>query len=301
MKLLTLNTHSLIEPDYEKKLKLFAEMIQKEQPEVFALQEVNQTRSLETADIGPDTGYILCHGYEGPVRKDNHAFCLAVLLKEMGCSYQWTWVPAKLGYGIYEEGLSLFSLLPIDRTEQFFISRSHDFFNWKTRKMLAVHAGDMWFASVHMGWWEDEEEPFRQHWNLASEKVRNLAGPDGTVWVMGDFNSPAGLAEEGFDYVKSSGWLDSYELAEEKDDGITVGKVIDGWKGRLRHMEQHQRAPQEDTQISEQKSRESAGIRIDYIWCSKKVKVISSKVVCNGIFYPVVSDHYGVMAEWQPG
>ena len=43
MKLLTLNTHSLIEPDYEAKREFFVNFIAAEQPEVFALQEVNQT------------------------------------------------------------------------------------------------------------------------------------------------------------------------------------------------------------------------------------------------------------------
>ena len=40
MKLLTLNTHSLIEPAYEAKRDAFVEFIRKEQPDVFALQEV---------------------------------------------------------------------------------------------------------------------------------------------------------------------------------------------------------------------------------------------------------------------
>ena len=43
MKLLTLNTHSLIIPEHEVKREIFADFIAKEQPEVFALQEVNQT------------------------------------------------------------------------------------------------------------------------------------------------------------------------------------------------------------------------------------------------------------------
>ena len=48
MKLLTLNTHSLIEPAYEAKRDAFVEFIRKEQPDVFALQEVNQTCLLYT-------------------------------------------------------------------------------------------------------------------------------------------------------------------------------------------------------------------------------------------------------------
>ena len=43
MKLITLNTHSLVEPDYENKLKLFAEAVLRERPDVVALQEVNQS------------------------------------------------------------------------------------------------------------------------------------------------------------------------------------------------------------------------------------------------------------------
>ena len=50
MKLLTLNTHSLEEKDYEKKLKIFTEEILKEKPDVIALQEVNQPLDGEEAD-----------------------------------------------------------------------------------------------------------------------------------------------------------------------------------------------------------------------------------------------------------
>lgn len=88
MKLLTLNTHSLAEPGYEEKLLLFAEMIQKEQPEVFALQEVNQRISSEPVEAGEGddgqeeggkeagailrkAGYVPCEGDGRPIRKDN--------------------------------------------------------------------------------------------------------------------------------------------------------------------------------------------------------------------------------------
>ena len=44
MKILTFNTHSLVEKDYETKLLQFAEMAAVEQPEIMGLQEVNQRR-----------------------------------------------------------------------------------------------------------------------------------------------------------------------------------------------------------------------------------------------------------------
>ena len=58
MKLLTLNTHSLIEPAYEAKRDAFVEFIRKEQPDVFALQEVNQTAA---APLLADVDQSRCH------------------------------------------------------------------------------------------------------------------------------------------------------------------------------------------------------------------------------------------------
>ena len=76
------------------------------------------------------------------------------------------------------------------------------------------------------------------------------------------------------------GWLDTWELAESKDSGVTVEKAIDGWR------EQHGSG-----------SPAIMGMRIDYIWCNYPADVRSTKVVFNGRNYPVVSDHYGVMIE----
>lgn len=63
--------------------------------------------------------------------------------------------------------------------------------------------------------------------------------------------------------------------AEQKDSGVTVEEEIDGWR---------------DGAVKDAK-------RLDYIFCNTQKKVKSSKVVCNGKNYPVVSDHYGVMIE----
>ena len=51
MKLITLNTHSLLEEHYEEKLRAFADLICKERPDILAMQEVNQ---LASEEILPD-------------------------------------------------------------------------------------------------------------------------------------------------------------------------------------------------------------------------------------------------------
>jgi len=74
MKLITLNTHSLIEEHYEEKLHAFAEVIRKEKPDILAMQEVNQ---LACEEIWPDEklpGFVRCRGFSLPVRKACRAF-----------------------------------------------------------------------------------------------------------------------------------------------------------------------------------------------------------------------------------
>ena len=74
--------------------------------------------------------------------------------------------------------------------------------------------------------------------------------------------------------VLGLGWRDSYDDAEVKDSGITVPGNIDGWR-----------------------DGEHTGMRLDYIWTGRKHRVLQSKVVLNGISGPVLSDHFGVLAE----
>ena len=49
MKILSMNVHSLIETEEEKKLLQFADMVAAEQPDLIGLQEVSQTRSAPAA------------------------------------------------------------------------------------------------------------------------------------------------------------------------------------------------------------------------------------------------------------
>ncbi|MEE1031705.1 MAG: endonuclease/exonuclease/phosphatase family protein [Ruminococcus sp.] len=280
MKLLTLNTHSLQEENYFRKLQEFAAYVSKEAPDIIAMQEVNQSQSDPLADEELLSGYVACDANSVPVRMDNHAAQVAKYLRNAGLNVSWTWISGKVGYGKYDEGMALMSLNgAITEVESFYISQIQDYQNWKTRKVLGIkteHCED-WFYTVHMGWWDDEEEPFANQWNVFQsylEEKRN----SGCVWLMGDFNSPAQVAGQGYDQILASGWKDTYLMAEEKDDGITVPGVIDGWRDKLKDD-----------------SSEIHGMRIDHIWCSQKKDIQTSYVVFNGKQEPVVSDHFGVM------
>ena len=137
---------------------------------------------------------------------------------------------------------------------------------------------DDWFYTVHMGWWNDSEEPFRHQWKTLNRMLfeKQKKAP---VWLMGDFNGPAEVRHESYDLIDRSGWQDTYLLAREKDGGMTVRGVIDGWRDKIAEPEKLE------------------GMRIDQIWCSRSVPVLSSKVIFNGENGPVVSDHFGIKIE----
>lgn len=232
MKLMTLNTHSLVESSYEEKKEKFIEMLIAEQPDVVALQEVNQTAS---AGIIPDVmlaGYKRCMDFGLPVREDNHAKEVVEALREKDVYYYWTWLSAKIGYGKYDEGMALLSKKPIMRVKQFLISQTDDYDNWKTRKILGMQTegNDDIFFTVHMGWWNDEEEPLKKQWEKMEKLTKSLEKKDRTIWLMGDFNSLDNVKQEGYELICESGWKDSYCLAEQKDSGVTVEEEIDGWR-----------------------------------------------------------------------
>ena len=164
MKILTLNTHSLAEENATEKMELFAGILEKEQPEVMAFQEVNQTMAEPFINEKEVCGYQPVKGFEGKMRRDNYGASLAEALRKKGLSYYWTWIPVKVGYDKYDEGLAIFSESPILSSCVFNLSASDDYYNWKTRKTLGIHTEKGWFFTVHMGWWKDEEEPFKAQW-----------------------------------------------------------------------------------------------------------------------------------------
>ncbi|MBE6568830.1 MAG: exodeoxyribonuclease III [Ruminococcaceae bacterium] len=274
MKLLTLNTHSLMETEYPAKLEIFAEMAAAERPDIIALQEVNQHMDGEEADLSLAPGYCPCT--DKPIRADNHVYNAVRLLAEKGISCYWTWLPVKIGYGQFDEGLALISFSPITGTDVCTVSARDDYADWRTRKILGITTEKRpgaWFYCVHYGWWNDENEPFAAQWQKTAAHLPS----DCPVWLMGDFNSPAEVRGKGYDLVRASGWRDSWENAYVRDDGITVYKNIAGWENN------------------------TGGIRVDQIWHNRDVRAERSFVICNDRWYPVISDHFGVIAEYNEG
>lgn len=261
MKLLTINTHSLIEENYPRKLLEFVKAISIEKPDIIAMQEVNQ--SVDKKAVSNLKRYVPCDSL-AVIREDNHVYNAALCLKD----YFWTWLPIKNGYSKFDEGIALMSRSPIIKTDVLTVSGICDYNNWKTRKLVGIcteeYPGEM-FYSVHYGWWNDTQEPFEKQWkNTVSHLPK-----DKTVWLMGDFNNPSDVRNEGYDLIKKSGWYDS-----ASEEYFTAHSKIDGWN-----------------------SDKDTGMRIDFIFCKKKQNFLYSKPIFDGKNYSVISDHFGVYAE----
>lgn len=267
IRLLTLNTHSYSEENQKEKLNILVTGILKEKPDIIAFQEVNQRQN--SKKISVDDLHFSCRN-DIIIKSDNYVYEICEELKKQGQKYYWTWLPVKKGYEMFDEGLAFLSYNPINRTDICILSKTNDYNNWKKRMALGIKVKDEWYYCVHMGWFDDTEEPFSNQW----EKLENYIGDKKNVWLLGDFNSDAKEKNKGYDLIKKSGWYDSYELSDEKDLGFTVEKKIDGWE-----------------------NKNVDNLRIDYIFSKEKRNVKTSYTIFNGKRYGVVSDHYGVIIE----
>lgn len=259
MKLLTLNCHSWQEENQIDKIKYLAEVINQKDYDVIALQEVSQS--------------VIAESIDSKLKKDNFALLLKEELDRYSLNkYNFYWDFSHIGYDVYEEGLAIFTKHKIIDYESFFVTKNNDRSYWKTRKIIRMRISyndrELDFYSCHIGWWNDEEEPFKNQIDNIMKRVNET-----TAFIMGDFNNNAFIKGEGYDYLIEKGLKDLYLLSETKDSGVTVKGKIAGWDD------------------NEEK------LRLDLMFCNKEIKVMTIKVIFNGKNKAIISDHYGVESE----
>ena len=262
MKLLTLNCHSWQEENQLEKIKYLAEVIKERDYDVISLQEVSQLIEEEVEFKN--------------IKRDNFALLLIKELDKIGVDYySFTWDYSHVGYDIYEEGLCILTKCNVIEGESFFISKGEDLNFWNTRKIVKLNVNyknlPISIYSCHLGWWKDEEEPFKDQVDKLLDSINN----DETSILMGDFNNSATIKGEGYDYLVEKGLYDTYPLAKVKDEGVTVKGKIAGWE------------------------KNSEDLRLDMIFSNKPLKVNYSKVIFNGRNKEVISDHFGVEVQLE--
>ncbi|SMO32401.1 endonuclease/exonuclease/phosphatase family protein [Melghirimyces algeriensis] len=260
MKLLTLNCHSWQEENQIEKMKVLAETIKANDYDIIALQEVSQPIH-ETLQFDN-------------MKKDNFALLLLAELQQLKAPpYHCIWDLSHIAYETYEEGVALLTKHPIQQKHSFFVSKSHEPHQWKTRRIVGAdlrYFGEtLSVYSCHLGWWDDPEEPFSHQAALLLQQINK----ENTVFLMGDFNNDANQTGEGYEYLLKQGLFDTYILANEKDCGTTVKGSIAGWH------------------------HNSKELRLDLILTNQPVPVRRSNVIFNGQHCKIISDHFGVEVE----
>jgi len=270
MKLLTLNTHSWIgNADPATYAALITDILENGY-DAIALQEVNQRSSGPV--VSAPAGYHATQ-HDIPIKENNFAYFLVQALAEKGLVYQWSWVPCHVGYVLYDEGVAILSKEPIQSVEQLQLSKKNDFRSYLTRRGLVVHTAAASFVSVHTSWWKKRwRKPFLREWRALETAVQTIQGKP--VYLMGDFNNPADIRDEGYDLITKSGWHDAYTAAAVRIGSATVPPAIDGWKGN------------------------DIPLRIDYIFSNRPQAVETYEVKFDGKKLPCVSDHYGVAVTY---
>lgn len=267
--LMTLNAHSLIDGNADAQLERLSAFVCTRSVDVLALQEVNQTQGAARASDERlrAAGCVPLEG-KAPLREDNFALCLCERLRAAGEAWHFVFSAAHNSYGRFEEGVALLTRLPAKKAFAADLSGDPAMDNWKSRVACGLVLGDALYVSVHTGFWNDDKAPFTRQWN-ALETALPTEMP---VFVMGDLNQPAHVRGEGFDLLMAGGWHDAYTHAKLRDDGVTVGGSIDGWRG-----------------VKDEPRR------LDYILCSRPFSPARCEVVLRG--KDAISDHCGVCVQ----
>jgi maltose 6'-phosphate phosphatase len=222
---------------------------------------------------------LLASGYRAPtdvtlpIGQDHYALALAEALCRAGRSYHWCYLPIKLGYGKYDEGVALLWRGEAESLRVLQLSDTRDYGNWRRRMALGVQLDGTWFYSVHTSRWDDPEEPFITQW----QRLRDAVQAEDRVFLLGDFNCPADAPGQGYARMMADGWQDLFVCSGHSEGYRTVRGVIDGWKDASADLPR----------------------RIDYILCKiKGVSVPFAKTLFDvDRGQRPVSDHCGVMCE----
>lgn len=258
MKLLTLNTHSWLENDQINKIDQLVIKICHEKYDIIALQEVNQPLTKQV------------HKAATPIiTNTNYLTILIDKLAKEGLYYDYRWVATHQSYGRFDEGIAIISAHPIEETHEVLLSPSLAYDNYQRRKALGIKLSlkdnDLWFYTIHFSWWDTN---FKTEWRALLAALNSYEKRQ--IFLLGDFNTPSQIKEQGYDLVCEDKWYDTFLLAKDVIGDATVLKKIDGW---------------EDNQEA---------IRIDFIFSSQKIPIVLSKVVFDNYNGPIISDHYGL-------
>ena len=206
---------------------------------------------------------------EGDIRNDNAVKIICDKVNEILGSqvYKFKWEMVHFGFKIYEEGVAIMSKLPLENIESKYISQTSDVFTFKSRKILKATIDNVDFYSCHLGWEDDEKEPFSKQMELLDQFVdKNRFSILG-----GTFNND--VKTKSYRQIASYGYVDLY--VKHKPEGRY-----------------------DETFILPEGFNKRDNYRLDYVFAS------NDKVKVNNACYLFekndrVSDHVAIFVEFE--
>lgn len=274
LSILTLNLHTYQEKDQDKKFDIIVNATNQLKPNIICFQECAQHKD----------SLVIKEVYNRTVRQTNMAEIISErILKNYNEHYHYFWDWSHIGFDLYEEGLAILTRNVIDRAESRYVSRTQDKYYWLSRnivmcKIYIESIGYIYVFSVHLGWWNDKDEPFQKQFDNLFYWVKELEKEDvAGIFLCGDWNND--FQSPGYKYIlENSNLVDQYILANPKGvKDATIGSNIDGWKNSF------------------------GTERIDYIFLNSKskLKVTKAERIFTENNFGRVSDHCGLYMEFE--
>lgn len=273
---LTVNLHTYQDRSAITKLHRVAAAIDALGADIVMLQEAAQNKDAP----------VVRQQYGVDIREGNAALVIADQLKsQYQQDYDFFWDWSHYGWDVWEEGSAILTHDQIEATESRFVTKNQEKTFWKSRNIPMARIktpsnGTVNAYSVHLGWWDDTEEPFKYQFDQLLDWTKSNADTADSQILGGDFNNPAGTV--GYDYIISeSGFTDVY--LSVNPNGLTdptIGGRIDGWE-----------------------EGDAEGKRIDYLFLtpgSTLTPVLSQRTFTESSMGRV-SDHNGTYATFVNG
>ncbi len=276
--LLTLNLHTWQEADQLEKLDRVAQFVVEENITCLCLQECAQSREAEELDEA--------------LRADNAGHLIRERLERYGLKYSMTWECSHYGFERYEEGSAVLSQLPFLGSCSQYVSETEDREIVQSRKVVmarlavgpntvidvySVHLSPpgagfetqvdslVGFVASTPDLLEQMKPPRPKRRGPPRKRAAPQPSPIATrlVCLAGDFNE---TPEGGIGALGGHGYLEASAGARETQPG--TGTTRDGrW--------------------------------IDYVFVKPALRPQSTSIVFHGGDRPPVSDHYGLVVEFE--
>lgn len=259
MIILTLNLHTYQESNQKSKFDEIIRAINFYNPDFICFQECAQHKNAHFIDNSEK------------IRVDNMAHIISNKLNSLNNHYYYYWEWAHYGWNVWEEGLAIFSKYPIIEQEIRYISKS-DSKNDAQGSRIAIFTGvehpdcnRLNIFCVHLSWLA--AGLIDQIDNLDLFVNSKLCLNNADTIICGDFNeTPTG---EGYKKIINAGYIDTFGEINKRNFFEPTLK--------------------------------NCG-RIDYIFLKNNrcsLKIIDSFIIFNKKNFSMVSDHYGLVTEFE--